>query len=433
VKLIPFLINDARRQKESWRLSKMYDIRRHCKSFRLACTVVALALLAAGSQAARAETGNVYVLTNQNQANGGNSIMVFHRDAKGVLTQVGDPVPTGGNGNGTGQPTIVDIAPLGSQNSLVLSGDGRLLFAVNAGSNSVSVFAASGDELTLLNTVSSGGTCPVSLTIQGDLVYVLNAGIPPAPIPPTCTLPADTTQTATSGTISGFRVDARTNQLVPLARSTQNLPGGATAFPAQVSFSPDGSVLIVTEKGPTQGQVDTFVVDRGLARPGVAFPSNGTTPFGLAFGPHDVAIVSDANGPPPPAPPFGSSSLTSYQLTDEGSLTVVTPALSDTQFLACWVNVPNSGNYAYTSNTGSGSVSSYTVSSGGNLALLNVAAASINGAPIDMAFSNNSRFLYVNDGANGAIVGFRVGPDGSLTPVTSVTGVPFGSEGIAAR
>jgi 6-phosphogluconolactonase (cycloisomerase 2 family) len=97
------------------------------------------------------------------------------------------------------------------------------------------------------------------------------------------------------------------------------------------------------------------------------------------------------------------------------------------------VNVPNNGNYAYTSNTGSGSVSSYTVSSGGNLALLNIAAASINGAPIDMAFSNNSRFLYVNDGASGAIVGFRVGPDGSLTQVTSVTGVPFGSEGIAAR
>jgi 6-phosphogluconolactonase len=425
VKLIRLLVHDPS-QKESWRLPQMY-IRRQHNSFRLACTAIALALLAAGSQAARAETGNVYVLTNQNQANGGNSIMVFHRDAKGVLTQAGDPVPTGGNGNGTGQPTILDTAPLGSQNSLVLSGDGRLLFAVNAGSNSVSVFAASRDELTLLNTVSSGGICPVSLTVQGDLVYVVNAGIPPTP--------ATSTSSGTPGitaTISGFRVDARTNQLLPLAGSTQNLPGGASAAPGQVSFSPDGSVLLVTEKGPTQ-QLDTFVVDRGLAQPGVAFPSNGTTPFGLAFGPHDVAIVSDANTPPPPAPPFGESALTSYQLTDNGGLTVVTPALSDKQFLACWVNVPNNGNYAYTSNTGSGSISSYTVSSGGNLALLEVAAASINGAPIDMSFSHNSRFLYVNDGANGAIVGFRVGPDGSLTQVTSVSGVPFGSEGIAAR
>lgn len=409
-------------------------IRRQHSLFRLACTAIAVALLAAGSQAARAETHDVYVLTNQST---GNSIMVFHRDARGVLTQVGDAVPTGGIGNGTGQLTLADIAPLGSQNSLVLSGDGRLLFAVNAGSNSVSVFAASRDELTLLNTVSSGGTCPVSIAVQGDLVYVLNAGIPPTPIPPTCTLPTGTPQTATPGTISGFRVDARTNQLVPLARSTQSLPGGATAFPAQVSFSPDGSVLVVTEKGPTQGQVDTFVVDRGLAQPGVSHPPNGAVPFGFAFGPHDVAIISDANAPPPTVgPPFGPSSLTSYQLTDDGSLTVVTPALSDTQLLACWVNVPNNGNFAYTSNTGSGTISSYTVSSRGKLELLDATAATINegaSAPIDMAFSNNSRFLYVNDGLNGAIVGFRVEFDGSLTQVTSVTGVPFGSEGIAAR
>lgn len=385
--------------------------------------------LAAGSQAARGETGDIYVLTNQST---GNSIMVFHRDANGALTLVND-VASGGNGNGTGQPGDVD--PLASQNSLVLSGDGRLLFAVNAGSNSVTVFAASGDQLTLLNTVSSGGTCPVSIAVQGDLVYVLNAGIPPTgfPIPPTCTLSAGTTQTksGTPGTISGFRIDARTNQLVTLPNSTQPLPGGAIAFPAQVSFSPDGSVLIVTEK--ITNLVDTFVVDGGVVQPGVAFPSSGVVPFGLAFGPHDVAIVSNANGAPPPGPTFGSSSLTSYQLNDDGTLTVVTPALPDNQLLACWVNIPNNGNFAYTSNTGSGNISTYTVSSGGHLELLNATAASISGAPTDMAFSNNSRFLYVNDAANGAIVGFRLGPDGSLTQVTSVTGVPFGSEGIAAR
>ncbi len=398
-------------------------IRLQRNSFRLACMAIAIALLAAGSQAARAETGDVYVLTNQSA---GNSIMVFHRDAKGVLTLVGDAVPTGGSGNGSGQATksgqatVADIAPLASQNSLVLSGDGRLLFAVNAGSNSVSVFAASGDDLTLLNTVLSGGASPVSIAVQGDLVYVLNAGTPGTPATPGIT-----------PNISGFRIDA-TNHLVSLADSTQTLPPGVRyAAPAQVSFSPDGSVLLVTEKGTSR--VDTFAVDRGLAQPGVAFTSNGAVPFGLAFSSHDMAIVSNANAPPPPAAPFGFSSLTSYQLTDDGSLTVVTPALSDKQFLACWVNVPNNGNYAYTSNTGSGSISSYTISSRGDLVLLNQAAASINGAPVDMAFSNNSRFLYANDGLNGAIVGFRVASDGSLTQVTSVTGVPFGSEGIAAR
>src|SRR5215510_11942550 len=73
--------------------------------------------------------------------------------------------------------------------------------------------------------------------------------------------------------------------LVPLAGSTQNLPGGTTAGPAQVSFSPDGGVLVVTEKGTNL--IDTFTVNEsGVAQPGVSVPSNGGTPFGFVFG-HD--------------------------------------------------------------------------------------------------------------------------------------------------
>jgi len=297
---------------------------------------------------------------------------------------------------------------LTSQNSLVLSADGRLLFAVNAGSNSVSVFATSGDDLTLLNTVPSGGVFPVSIAVQGNLVYVVNAGGTP--------------------NISGFRIHAKTNQLVPLAGSTQNLPGGAAAAPAQVSFSPDGNLLIVTERG--ENQIDTFVVDGELAQPGHAFPSSTTMPFGFAFGPYDVAIISYQG-----TNQGVISALSSYRLMDNGNLTVVTPALPSTQIAACWVVVPNNGNFAYVSNPGSGTISSYTVTFDGKLALFNVAAASIAGAPVDLALSNNSRFLYANDNANGAIVGFSIGSDGSLTQVTSVPdGLPFGvSQGIAAR
>jgi hypothetical protein len=48
----------------------------------------------------------------------------------------------------------------------------------------------------------------------------------------------------------------------------------------------------------------------------------------------------------------------------------------------------------------------------------------------------NSRFLYVlyvRNAGNSTVSGFRVHADGSLTPVTSVTGLPTGSVGIAAR
>ena len=358
-------------------------------------TMVAALAICTHLGLADGRTGDVYLMTNQPA---GNSVMVFHRDAAGTLTFAGN-FASGGNGAGTGAD------PLGSQGSLVLSGDERLLFAVNAGSNSVSVFGVSGDQLKLINTVPSGGTMPVSVAVRHDLVYVLNAGGTP--------------------NISGFRIDPETNQLVPLAGSTQNLPGGAAAAPAQVSFSSEGTVLVVTEKGTNR--IDTFTLDDGLPRPGVAHPSNGTTPFGFAFGRDNVAIVSDASGGP-----SGTSALTSYEVEEDGKLEVISPAVGDTQTAACWVVVPRNGKFAYTSNTGSGTISSFTVSDGGKLALLNVTAASTGGTPVDMALSNDSRFLYERNG-NGTIGGFRIEADGSLTAVTSATGIPAGSQGIAAR
>jgi len=370
----------------------------HLRPFRLlsAASVVALLMLLPQTGLAGGRTGDVYVLTNQPQPTG-NAVMVFHRDAAGMLTSAGS-FATGGNGTGTG---------LGSQGAALLSGDSRLLFAVNAGSNSISVFAVSGDRLTLLDTVSSGGSQPISLTVRHNLLYVLNAGTP---------------------NISGFTIEPARHVLVPLLGSTQALPRAAAAAPAQVAFGPDGDVLVVTEKGTNL--IDTFTVDdEGLAQPSVSFPSNGTTPFGFAFGHDNVAIVSDAGSG------AGSAAVSSYELDEDGNLEVITPALGDTQTAACWVVVPRNGRFAYTSNTGSGTVSSYTVSHGGNLALLNAVAASMGSgsAPTDMAFNDNSRFLYVLNSGNGTISGFRVQASGSLTPVTRAAGLPAGAAGIAAR
>ncbi len=359
-----------------------------------AAIVLALLLFVPQPGLAQGRSGNVYVPTNQSA---GNSIMVFHRDADGALTFV-DSVASGGVGAGTGAD------PLASQGAAILSRDNRLLFAVNAGSDSISVFAVSGDQLELLDTVASGGTLPVSLTVRGDLLYVLNAGGTP--------------------NISGFTIESPTNRLVPLAGSTRNLPGGVAAKPAQVSFSPDDSVIVVTEKGTNS--IDTFAVeDDGVASPGVSFPSSGITPFGFGFGHDNAVIVSDA----------GSGAVSSYTVDEEGNVDLVTPALSDTQAATCWIVVPRNGRFAYAANAGRGTISSYTIGENGSLALLDVAAASVakGSAPTDMALSNNSRFLYVRNGGNGTISGFRLNADGSLTQVSTVGGLPAGTQGIAAR
>ncbi len=80
--------------------------------------------------------------------------------------------PTGGLG-GKLEGSVVDH--LASQGSLTLDRPDGLLLAVNAGSNTVSVFGAFGDRLALRQTIPSGGVFPVSIAVHDGLVYVLNA------------------------------------------------------------------------------------------------------------------------------------------------------------------------------------------------------------------------------------------------------------------
>jgi 6-phosphogluconolactonase len=240
---------------------------------------------AQGESPSDGHPGAVYTLSNQPS---GNSVIVFDRAADGTLTLAGS-YPTGGTGTGAGStfPTMVD--PLGGQGSVVLSRGNRLLFAISAASNQVSAFAVDGDRLNLLNTISSGGTLPVSVAVYGNLVYVLNAG-------------------GHTPNITGFTIDPGTNKLVPLAGSTRPIAGGSTANPADVSFSLDGSVLMVTEKGPAAKvpgfllgvthTIDTYTVNRdGTVSGPITNHSSGSTPFGFEFTHRGLAIVSEA-GPP---------------------------------------------------------------------------------------------------------------------------------------
>jgi 6-phosphogluconolactonase len=158
-------------------------------------------------------------LTNQVE----NAVAVFHRSAQGTLTPAGE-FPTGGAGD-PGNPPIND--PLASQGALIPSEGNQFLFAVNAGSNQISVLRVRRSGLTLVGVVDSGGVRPISVTLHEDLLYALNAGGTP--------------------NITGFTV-GDDGTLTPLAGSTQPLIGGATADPAQIGFSSDGTLLVVTEK-----------------------------------------------------------------------------------------------------------------------------------------------------------------------------------------
>lgn len=263
--------------------------------------------------------GAVYTMTN---AVDGNKVLAFSRAGDGSLRSAGE-YATGGLGSGNG---------LGNQNAVVLSKDGRWLFAVNAGSNQVSVFAVRRTGLSLVDTVDSGGIRPVSVTVDRDVVYVLNAG---------------------SDDIAGFQMNRR-GELTPLSGSVRPLSGTGTA-PAQIAFSPDGDLLVVTEKATNS--IDVYVVgEDGLATGPSVHPSAGQTPFGFAFDRRGHLLVSEAAGGA-----FEASSVTSYTVTGDGGLQPISAAVPTTETAACWVVITGNGRYAYTTNAGSGSLAGYAV------------------------------------------------------------------------
>lgn len=368
--------------------------------------MAALAIWAAPGAAARpqgrglvsASTNEGLAFTSTNEA-GGNAVLVFRRAGDGALTAAGS-FATGGAGTGTS---------LDSQGALALGDHGHLLFVVNAGSNSISEFAVGKDGLTLLDTVSSGGVDPVSLAVRDDLLYVLNEGDAGSP-----------------GNISGFGVGE--TGLTPISGSSRPLSAPAVSAP-EISFDPSGEMLVVTEEATNL--IDTYTIGRdGVANGPVTHASAGKTPFGFAFDRRGDLVVSDASGGAPNA-----GALSSYEISEDGSLTTISGSIADNQSAPCWVVTTRDGRFAYTSNTGSGTISSYAIAHDGGLALLAADAASTgsSSAPIDLALSHGSRILYALASGTHAINGFFVQRDGSLTPIAAgPVGLPASATGLLA-
>ncbi len=354
-----------------------------------------LALVTPAVSAAGSAKGAVFTLSNDPD---GNRVLVWERGANGVLLAAG-AVPTGGTGTGGG---------LGNQGALTLSRSHHWLYAVNPGSDEISVFRVHGTHLTLVEVAPSGGDMPISVTVRGRLVYVLNAG--------------------GNGNIQGFRRN-HFGILTPIAGSNQPLSQAGSA-PAQIGFAPNGRQLVVTEKATNRL---TFYNVRagGSAGPPAWRSSSGDTPFGFEFARNGTLVVSEAFGGAP-----DSSAASTYRFRPGGNLKLLDGSVATTETAACWVVLTRNGRYAYVTNTGSGSVSGYSLSSAGDLSLLDAdgvtASTGAGSAPIDAAFDRSSRHLFVLLAGTDAIAIFRARADGSLEDRGQVTLVPHGANGLAA-
>lgn len=369
---------------------------------------VATAAYAQGTPAHHSPTvlargeGAAFAMTNSTRDN---RIVSYKRTVEGSLIRQGS-VSTRGLGIG------VD---LDTQGPLQLSADHRYLYAVNAGSDNVSVFSVHGTRLKFEQKIYAGDE-PTSLTVHGNLVYVLDGSV-------------------ASNSIRGFTAGPR-GALKPIANSIQPL-SSPIAVPGDIEFSPDGTRILVTEKttaltlNPSVA-LDEFAINRnGVAGPAKRDASNAIRPFAVAFRNNNQVVVGNSYDAA-----VGKAAVSAYGLDSTGALSPKGSPVPNGQTDTCWIIVTHDGRFAYTANFGANTISQYRFASDGTVSLVRGSAAFLGDGsePVDLAQTADSHYVYQLLRGTGAVASFRVGADGALTPLAVTKGglpADYGVSGLA--
>jgi hypothetical protein len=295
------------------------------------------------SSLTRAADTNVYVETNDPAA-GQNAVLAFHRNpVNGDLRQFGKF-----NTGGTGQLNLPKvIGPDDGDKQVVASPDGRFLYAVNQGSDSITAFRIRGDgSLSRVGTFDSGGVQPDSIGIADGRLYVANRG------------DADAGHTGTvAPNVTGFDV-GRDGSLSPIPNSTVTFP--VDTFATQVLVSRNGRLLfaqLASLSGAPEGNsvVPYQVRSDGtleLAPGGSAAASdNPPIQLGLAFNPHLNVIYAGLTG---------ARQVGVYTYDETGRTSFVGSA-PDQGAAPCWCVVSSDGRTLYVATTGTDSVGVYSL------------------------------------------------------------------------
>jgi len=322
-----------------------------------------------------------------------NTIVRMARNAADGSLTVTDSTSTGGVGtNGlTAAGAAVPANPLGSQYAVTTSSDGKTLFAVNAGDDSISTFSIdSAGKLTLLKKNSTTGTFPNSVGYSKGYLYAAFLG---------------------SSQVIAYKVGSDGSLT---AVGTKSLAAGGAFVPTQVKASPDGAFLLVGSKSaaiisyPINADGSLGAAVRNSTENKVDLTKDIQVPFDGVFMGNRTYVVADV----------ASASLASYMLKDDGTLTPITPALTNGQKASCWLSITPNGKWAYVGN-GGGSISLYSVSTIGVLALVNATAANENiNVAGDSWISGDGKYLYSTYLKDGSVVAYSINDTtGALTKV----------------
>ena len=345
-------------------------------------------------------SGAVFLMTNAAQKN---EVLAYDRASDGALT-FSDRYDTEGRGSGG----VTD--PLEAQGSVTLSQDHSLLFVANAGSGNISIFAVRGSHLWLQQKLPSGGSAPVSITQQGNLLYVLNQGA--------------------AGSVAGFYQD-RDGRFKSIENSTRFLSANDVEG-SSISLIPNGQFLLVAERGT--GNLDVFpVLADGTLGPVVTTASAGPGFFDANITPNGIVIANETG----PAGGNNASAVSSYSIQPNGKLTTISKSVPTFGNANCWSAITPNGKFIYVDNAASGTVSGFSIASNGQLTPIGdtvLGTLPQGSTNLDLAISADSKYLYTLDSGTGVIGSFAIQTNGALTAITETGDLPksAGFNGIAA-
>jgi 6-phosphogluconolactonase (cycloisomerase 2 family) len=315
---------------------------------------VAVAATGGGSHPADAAVtdksydGTIYIESNQAKTDR-NSVLAF-RYRRGSLRPLNvREYPTGGSGS----HDLSNAGVLDAEQQVVTNADHTLLFAPNAGSDTVAVFHIAPDgTLTPVDgsPFPSLGPAPASVGVSGDELFVANKA-------QDGTRPLETTPAS----YATFHI-ANDGRLTPIGSPVTVPPRSS---PTQTYVPPHtGHLMIATEEsGPfrafrigaggrlRQAAGSPLKLDRRVFLPGK--PHGNVWPQGLIAHPKLPLIYAGV---------ANIRKLVVYRYGATGRLSYVSSQVNRGTYLPCWTQVNRAGTRLYTGNAGSQNISVFDIS-----------------------------------------------------------------------
>jgi DNA-binding beta-propeller fold protein YncE len=337
--------------------------------FIASCLFLNLAA-AAQSRDADASTSTTHVLyvETNNVRPGMNAVLAYTiNPADGSLSLLGT-YPTGGTGI---ENFDIRLGPDDHDKEIIFNQDKTVLFAVNAGSNTIAVFTVNADGSLVPipgSPFASWGPNPTSMALVGDKLVVVNANSDDRP---------DTVPNNTPTNYTVFHVSGNGH--------LEHIPGSSIelapdANPMMVAVSGDGKFVFGIDffANPYPGdRIAPFLPTRGSFLETFTIQDDGTlqrspgSPYVPAAGarvdpaiPQSGYLLGMAPHPTEPIVYVGEAfaqKLGVYTYDQNGALSPLVD-LPTIGVAACWVALDPSAKHVYTSDAGTNSVGVFDIS-----------------------------------------------------------------------